>query len=179
MPEKSPDPAPSSPQLRDLLQRRSRAGALGWIGVRPARGAALIELPRAQLLTDRGLEGDVSSARAGHARQVSLIQLEHLAVIAALTQRDQVPPGLLRRNLGVRNINLIALRHARFRIGECLLEGSGFCEPCSKMERALGHGGYNAMRGHGGILARVISGGLIRLGDEVDFETPDLARELP
>jgi MOSC domain-containing protein YiiM len=162
------DPLRNS-SLRDLLTRRPQPGIIAWIGIRPARGEALVQLSEVTALTERGLEGDVASARENHKRQVSLIQAEHLPVIAGLSGNAQVHPGSLRRNLVVSGINLLALRSTRFRIGDVLLEGTGTCDPCSKMERALGHGGYNAMRGHGGILARIIQGGRIALGDQVDL----------
>lgn len=162
--------------LRALLKQRPRPGALSWIGVRPARGEAIRALSEATLVAGRGIQGDRASARSGGKRQVSLLQHEHLPVIAALVGNAEIAPALLRRNLVVSGINLLALRSTTFRIGQVVLRGSGSCEPCSKMERALGVGGYNAMRGHGGILARVVRGGVIRLGDEVDFcDDPDAA----
>ena len=81
--------------------------------------------------------------------------------------REQVAPEDVRRNVVVRGINLLALKGRRFRIGTALLEASGECHPCSRMEEILGAGGYNAMRGLGGITARVIEGAPIRIGDPV------------
>ena len=55
-------------------------------------------------------------------------------------------------------------------IGEVVLEITGPCEPCSKMEKLLSKGAYNAMRGHGGVNARVIKGGNLNLNDPVFCE---------
>jgi len=100
-------------------------------------------------------------------RQVTLIQAEHLPVIAQLARADTVDPVGLRRNLVVSGINLLALKNARLKVGDALLEIVGPCQPCSRMEEAIGAGGYAAMRGHGGMTARVIVGGRIREGDPV------------
>jgi MOSC domain-containing protein YiiM len=119
-----------------------------------------------------GLAGDHFSGNAESKRQVALIQAEHLDVIARLLQRERVDPGLLRRNIVVSGINLLALNGARFSIGAAIFEGTGGCHPCSRMEEALGAGGYNAMRGHGGITARIVRDGTIRVGDEVALREP-------
>jgi MOSC domain-containing protein YiiM len=121
----------------------------------------------AQLEPGRGIIGDRFSGTVESARQVTLIQAEHLEVIATLLRRSATDAALLRRNIVVRGINLLALQRAKFSIGAAVLEGGGQCHPCSRMEKALGAGGYNAMRGHGGITARVLEAGVIRVGDEV------------
>ena len=82
-------------------------------------------------------------------------------------RRDVVHPGELRRNLVISGINLLAFSERQFQIGEVILEMTGKCHPCSRMEENLGAGGYNAMRGHGGITTKVIKGGKIKTGDEI------------
>jgi MOSC domain-containing protein YiiM len=68
----------------------------------------------------------------------------------------------------VSGLNLLALKNRRIQIGEeVLLDITGECHPCSRMEEELGPGGYNAMRGHGGITAHIMQGGVLRVGDVV------------
>jgi MOSC domain-containing protein YiiM len=154
--------------LADLRARFPRSGRVAWIGLRPGPCADVRVVDSAQLTVDVGIEGDHRTARSGGKRQVSLIQQEHLGAIAALAGLESVDPALLRRNLVVSGISLAALKDRCFRIGEVVLEGTGDCQPCSRMEENLGPGGYNAMRGHGGITARVMQSGRVRIGDTVE-----------
>jgi MOSC domain-containing protein YiiM len=160
----------SSP-LQVLLNTLPQTGRVEWIGVRPSRDEIMTVLEEVRVNRGTGLEGDRFSGRAESPRQVTLIQQEHLPVIAACLGREPIDPVLLRRNIVVSGINLLALKDKQFRIGDALLEFTGPCHPCSKMERLLGVGGYNAMRGHGGITARVLEEGLVRLADRVCYQS--------
>ena len=100
-------------------------------------------------------------------RQVTLIQQEHLPLIAAFARSGPLDPVDLRRNIVVSGINLLTLKKVRLLVGEAVLEIVGPCAPCSRMEEVIGPGGYAAMRGHGGMTARILEGGVIRVGDAV------------
>ena len=131
--------------------------------------AASKDQPAVEAVAGRGLVGDRYASGSGK-RGITLIQAEHLPVIAALSGHAAVAPALLRRNVVVSGIPLVALKGRRFRIGGALFEGADDCDPCSRMEAALGPGGYNAMRGHGGLCARILEGGRIMVGDGVEPE---------
>jgi MOSC domain-containing protein YiiM len=158
-------PHPTS-ALAALLDAPVRPGRLVWIGLRPARREPILAVAGARLDAGEGLAGD-RYGRGGGARQVTLIAAESLAAIASHLGREAVGPEVLRRNLVVRGLNLLALKGRRFGMGDAVLETSGECHPCSRMEEALGVGGYNAVRGHGGITARVLRGAAIAVGDAV------------
>ncbi len=152
-----------------LLATLPQTGRLTWIGQRPLRREPLVSLPEAELKTDSHLLGDHARPKAGGKRQVTLIQHEHLAAVAGFLGLDApLDPARLRRNLVVSGLNLLALKNRRIGIGdEVVLDITGECHPCSRMEEELGPGGYNAMRGHGGLTAHITEGGIIRLGDVV------------
>lgn len=138
---------------------------MSWIGLRPARGAPMQVVGEAVAVAGRGLVGD--RARRGD-RQVTLVQAEHLPVIARFASLDALAPEQLRRNLVIEGINLLALAKLSFAIGdEVILVGTGPCAPCGKLDELIGPGGFQATRGHGGITARIERGGNVRVGDRV------------
>jgi len=154
--------------LKELFETLPQKGVVEWIGLRPKRREAIVSVTEVFASLENGLAGDRYQGRSGD-RQVTLIQAEHLTVIASCLGVDAVPAEYLRRNIVVRGINLLALKGKIVQIGGAGLEVTGPCEPCSQMEETLGPGGYNAVRGHGGITARVVTEGLIALGDLVEY----------
>ena len=135
------------------MTRFPQSGRIEAIVLRPQCRGEVVAVESVMAIAACGFEGDhyaqPSRSRVdGGNRQVTLIQAEHLPVVAALTGRARVDASWLQRNLVV----------------------SGQCDPCSRMEAVLGPGGYNAMRGHGGVNARILAGDLIRVGDAVRCE---------
>lgn len=149
--------------LHDMIRRWAKPGAVTWIGMRPARGAAIETRDRAEI-TNAGLDGD--RARPGK-RAVTLVQAEHLAAIASFLGRDAIDPAHLRRNLAVSGLNLAGLKGREVQVGNAVLRITTICAPCSLMERFFGPGGYAAVRGHGGWCAEVLTPGAVRIGDAV------------
>ena len=152
-------------RLQELFDNLPQQGSVEWIGIRPGKKQPLEVIDTVRVL-DKGLEGDHYSGRSGN-RGVTIIQAEHIYAVASMLHREQIEPEILRRNIVVSGINLLALKDKEFSIGTARLRMTGLCHPCSRMEEALGEGGYNAMRGHGGINARVVDTGIITIGDRV------------
>ncbi len=154
-------------KIVELKQHFPHPGKVEWIGVRSSKGSDIEQKSFINALTDRGLDGDKAGQRPGGKRQVTLMQAEYIQVIRSLMPNIELNFIDLRRNIAISGINLNALKDCTVQIGQAKLEITGFCHPCSKLEAQLGEGVFNALRGHGGLTAKVTDGGLIQLGDEI------------
>ncbi|MEM9411113.1 MAG: MOSC domain-containing protein [Planctomycetota bacterium] len=152
--------------MQELLRTNPQVGQVRWMAVRPTPRTEVELCQQIEMDTEQGLLGDHFRGKPGSKRQVTLIQFEHIEVVEKILGQS-IDPSLLRRNIVVAGINLQSLKNQEFSIGEALLFGTGNCPPCSRMEENLGPGGYNAMRGHGGLTARVVRSGVVNLGDQV------------
>lgn len=181
--------------LQSISQNMPLTGRLEAIIVRPARRKPALQIEQTVAIAGIGLQHDrryIESSLADKNsgvfkvsnRQVTLIQAEHIEVVAKVMQQPNLNALMLRRNLVVSGINLLAIKplfkHQThlLQIGGVTLEVTGICAPCSRMEEVLGAGGYNAMRGHGGVNARIIQGGTISVGDAVKMQAVTLQQSL-
>jgi MOSC domain-containing protein YiiM len=122
-------------------------------------------LQEAPVRTGYGIEGDWRS-NARTSRQLTLIEQEALDQAARLLDRP-LPFGVSRRQVVVRGLPLNPTVGSRLRLGQLVLEVTEVCDPCDNMERTIGRGGKSALTNRGGICARVLAGGTLRVGDAV------------
>lgn len=152
--------------IKELTSQFAQEGRVLLVSIRPERKLVPIVINQVLALAEIGLEGDHYASKGGK-RQVTLIAQEHINAVASILGIGEIDPVVLRRNIVTSGVNLHALKDKRFQIGEAILEYTGECHPCSRMEENLGKGGYNAMRGHGGITCKVIQSGSVKLGDQI------------
>jgi MOSC domain-containing protein YiiM len=147
-------------------------GHVVWIGLRPARRRPPVVVREVTAIAGRGLVGDRAEVRPSRVRQVTLIDAAAVARMSERLGRGAIDPALLRRNVVVAGVDLEAARGGQLRVGEVLLRVTGPCDPCARMEEALGAGGFEVMRNLGGLTAVVLIGGALGLGSPVTVE-PD------
>ncbi len=146
-------------------------GTVEAIFVVAAGGQPMQSVDEVTALEGCGLEGDRYCERTGYWTgvdecQVTLIQGEHLDEIFQQTG-IHVRDGEHRRNIVTRGIELEQLRGRQFQVGEAILEYDRPRPPCSYVESLTEPGMMRALMGRGGICARVVRGGKIRVGDTI------------
>ncbi|MBY0520343.1 MAG: MOSC domain-containing protein [Sphingomonas sp.] len=130
-------------------------------------------LDRVTITAEAGLDGDFRGAvkPGGRGRrQVSLIERGDWAAAMADLGVDH-HWSARRANLLVDGLDLPQAQGARLRIGDVVLLVTQECDPCSRMEEI--EAGLKAALSHdwrGGVLAKVLVGGSIAVGDPIEVE---------
>ena len=120
-------------------------------------------VPAANLITGLGIEGDKHAVATSH-RQVLLADREALDEVG-------VEPGTIKENLTVEGLHVMGLPvGTRVRLGDSVvLEITQVCEPCFRMDE-IRMGLKAELVGRRGMVARVVSGGSISVGDSITLE---------
>ena len=118
------------------------------------------EVSEVEVIQDKGFKGCIHG-RPGSKRQVSLMDRETL-------EKFGLTPGVVKENITTRGIDFQTLATGNIlRIGKCVLEITGPCDPCARMDE-IRMGLQEELRGQRGWLCRVREAGLIRKGDRIE-----------
>ena len=149
--------------------------SLEAICVAPAAGAPMQALSEVEAVPGAGLSGDryllgigFYSPQPGF-REVTLFEAEVLDWLAS-QHGLSFSPTEHRRNLTTRGVRLMDLLGQRFRIGQVVLEGMKDCPPCEHLVSLVHKPVLHPLVGRGGLRARILEGGTLRVGDPVVAE---------
>jgi MOSC domain-containing protein YiiM len=149
-------------------------GTVVDIHVAPEAGAAPQRVPEVNAVAGRGLEGDryynkngTYSETPGSGREVTLVAIEEIEALAS-DSGIQLQPGETRRNITTRGVALNGLVDREFKVGAVVLRGTRLCEPCDYLQKTIAKPGVlKALVHRAGLRCDIVSGGAIRVGDEI------------
>jgi len=142
-------------------------GTVKSLGIAVSKLSPMAQVDKIELITGQGIVGDRHLRTDGtrSKRQILLMDIETL-IEFGLSERD------IKENITVQGIDFSLIKLGNIvRIGmDVVLEITGDCEPCSRMDE-LRSGLKNAIDGRRGMLAYVKSGGTISSGDSITVES--------
>lgn len=129
-------------------------------GVYPIRQVAEIEC-----VAGRGIRGDrFFDYKQDYKGQVTFFSSEVFEDVCRALATGPKSPGVTRRNVITEGADLNALIGKRFTIQGVEFEGVCECTPCYWMDRAIAPGAEDALKGRGGLRARILSSGTLHTG---------------
>src|SRR5262249_33594862 len=129
-------------------------------------------IEQAEIKVDGGLVGDRYFRPKDGGKPDQEITLIESEALEALARECGIPlqPVQVRRNLVTRGVPLNHLIDREFTVGEVRLRGIRLCEPCAHLEAMTHQGVREGLLHRGGLRARVIKGGTVRVGDQISSD---------
>lgn len=155
-------------------EEKTTTGRVVSIHIAPKAEVPMVPVTEVRAVPGRGLEGDryfehtgTYSDTPGTGRDITLVATEAIAEIEREHGID-LKPGETRRNIMTTGVDLNTLVDQKFRVGEVEVVGMRLCEPCEYLEGLVAKPGtLKALVHRGGLRVEIISGGTIRVGDEI------------
>ena len=157
-------------------------GRVVSLHIAPEASAPMLTVSEVRAVPGRGLEGDryflatgfYSKTPSVGGREVTLIEVESVeALFSGIVDADggtlgiKLTPAATRRNIATSGVPLNHLVDREFRVGEVLMRGTRLCEPCTHLEELTQRRVLHGLLHRGGLRARILTEGLIRVGDRV------------
>ena len=130
----------------------------------PAGEHAMIERPEIRCLAGRGIEGDrFLDFKVDYQGQITFFERETYDRLCAELAVGDRAPGVFRRNVITAGVALAAFYGQEFEIQGVRFLGTGHCAPCHWMNTAFAPGAEARLQGHGGLRAKILTDGVLRV----------------
>ena len=125
----------------------------------------IVEMPAIECVAGRGVRGDrFFDFKDNYKGQITFFSSEIFEAVCNKLRAAEKSAGVVRRNVVTRGVDLNELIGKRFELQGVQFEGVCECSPCHWMNTAIAPGAEAAMRGFGGLRARILTDGIIRAG---------------
>lgn len=123
----------------------------------------ILAVPEFECVAGHGIRGDrFFDFQTDYKGQITFFAWETYADLCRLFPAAEADPAAFRRNVVTRGLDLPALIGREFEIQGIRFAGTGESSPCHWMNRAFHAGAENALRGRGGLRARILTSGILR-----------------
>jgi len=123
----------------------------------------VVEVDTAECVAGQGLVGDrYFGERADFKGQITFFDLAVHHRICDQFNQPGTPPSVYRRNVITAGLDLNALIGQEFELQGIRFLGTEECKPCYWMDHALAPGAEVALKGHGGLRAKILTTGTLR-----------------
>lgn len=130
----------------------------------PAGKHPTISLNEVECVAGQGLRGDrFFGFKESYKGQVTFFSAEVFDAVCKQTGAPERSPGVTRRNVVTRGTDLNLLVGKRFVVQGIEFEGVAECSPCHWMNEAIAPGAEAALHGRGGLRARILTDGVLRV----------------
>ena len=122
----------------------------------------MIEVPTARCVAGRGIEGDrFFDFKSNYKGQITFFAIEVYRRVALQLDTGNRSPAVFRRNVITEGLDLNSLIGTEFEIQGVRFLGTAECTPCHWMDHAFAPGAEKALKGYGGLRAKILSDGLL------------------